>query len=145
MTPTARKWIRHGSTALIVITVAVLVMIGVQQSRRMSRSSEETVVPEIEESRDDPAIARYTGFEYVESVAGKAIFALRSVRTLGKTSGWHDIEGVQLQLYEQGQPGPVVTAEGASFNIETRDAELRGPVTVTFPGGASITTKSGHF
>ena len=145
MTPTARKWIRHGSTALIGITVAVLVMIGVQQSRRMSRSSEETVVPEIEESRDDPAIARYTGFEYVESVAGKAIFALRSVRTLGKTSGWHDIEGVQLQLYEEGQPGPVVTAEGASFNIETRDAELRGPVTVTFPGGASITTKSGYF
>ncbi len=145
MTPTARKWIRHGSTALIVITVAVLVTVGVQRSRRMSGSTRETVVPEIEQSQDDPAVARYTGFEYVESVAGKAIFALRSIRTLGKSSGWHDIEGVQLQLYDEGRPGPVVTAEGASFNIETRDAELRGPVTVTFPGGASITTASGHF
>ncbi len=145
MTPTARRWIRHGSTALIVITVAALVAMGVQRSRRMSRSSEGTVVPELQGNRDDPAIARYTGFEYVESVAGQAIFALRSIRTLGKTSGWHDIEGVQLQLYEEGRPGPVVTADGASFNIETRDAELRGPVTVTFPSGASITTESGHF
>ena len=145
MTPTARKWIRHGSTALIVITVAALVMIGVQRSRRMIGSAEDSVVPEMQENRDDPAIARYTGFEYVESVAGRAIFALRSIRTLGKTSGWHDIEGVQLQLYEDGRPGPIVTADGASFNIETRDAELRGPVTVTFPSGASITTESGHF
>jgi lipopolysaccharide export system protein LptA len=145
MTPMARKWIRHGSAALIVLIIAALVGVGVQRSRQLSGASDDAVVPDIDEGRDDPAVARYTGFEYVESVAGKAIFALRSIRTLGKSSGWHEIEGVQLQLYEEGRPGPVVTAEGASFNIETRDAELRGPIAVTFPSGASITTQSGHF
>jgi lipopolysaccharide export system protein LptA len=145
MRSTARKWIRYGTAALIVVTVAGLVVVGVERSRRMARPLPDREVGETDNGSDDPAVGIYTGFEYVETVAGRAIFALRSIRTLGKSSGWHEIEGVQLQLYDQGAPGPVVTAAGASFNIETRDAELRGPVHVSFPSGATITTQSGQF
>jgi len=101
--------------------------------------------PASEGKPGDPAVGVYTGFEYVETIAGRTIFALRSLRTLGRSSGWHEIEGVQLQLYDAGVAGPVLTAAGASFNVETRDAELRGPIHVSFPGGATVTTQSGHF
>jgi lipopolysaccharide export system protein LptA len=145
MTATTRRWVRYSTAILIVGSIAALVVIGVQRSRTMARPTTDRTPPVSEGDTDDPAVGVYTGFEYVESVAGKAIFALRSLRTLGRSSGWHEIEGVQLQLYEGGVPGPVVTAAGASFNVETRDAELRGPIHVSFPSGATVTTQSGHF
>jgi len=77
----------------------------------------------------------YTGFEYVETIAA-GIFALRSLRTLGRSSGWHEIEGVQLQLYDAGVAGPVVTAAGASFTSrpETRSS---GGRSTSASGGAT--------
>jgi len=145
MTPQARTWLRRGTTAMIVATLAVVVTMGVQRSRHITGPVGEGLDPDFGGEPDDPAIGVYTGFEYVESIAGQVIFALRSVRTLGKSSGWHEIEGIQLQLYDEGQPGPVVTAMGASFNIQTRDARLRGPINVIFPDGASLTADSGYF
>ena len=145
MSSTVRTWIRYATGVLMVVVVVLLLAVGVERSRRMARPVEGEADPSMEGEPGDPAVGVYTGFEYVESVAGKAIFALRSIRTLGKSSGWHEIEGVQLQLYDGGVPGPVVTAAGASFNVETRDAELRGPIHVTFPTGATITTESGEF
>ncbi len=143
--PQIKKWLRHLTSILIVATIAGLVLLGVQRSRKITGPVGDFFSPDVVGGGDDPAIGVYTGFEYIESVAGKAIFALRSIRTLGKTSGWHDIEGVQLQLYEEGRPGPVITADGASFNIQTRDARLRGPIRITYPDGATISTESGSF
>lgn len=140
-----RLWIRRITAGLIVVSVAALVAVGVQRSRSLARPAGDRAGSLPEGNPDDPAVGVYTGVEYVETVAGKAIFALRSLRTLGRSSGWHEIEGVQLQLYDAGVAGPVVTAAGASFNIETRDAELRGPIHISFPGGATVTTESGHF
>jgi lipopolysaccharide export system protein LptA len=141
-----RLWIRRITAALIVVSVAGLVALGVQRSRELTKPTGGEREREIADARpDDPAVGVYTGFEYVETIAGRAIFALRSLKTLGRSSGWHEIEGVQLQLYDAGVAGPIVTAAGASFNVETRDAELRGPIHVSFPGGATITTESGHF
>ncbi|HOC43743.1 MAG TPA: hypothetical protein PKJ99_12075 [Thermoanaerobaculales bacterium] len=145
MNALTRRWIRVVTAALMVVSIAALVVIGIERSRRMARPASDRQAPVADGETDDPAIGVYTGFEYVESVAGKAIFALRSLRTLGRSSGWHEIEGVQLQLFEGGVPGPVVTAAEASFNVETRDAELRGPIHVSFPSGATVTTQSGHF
>ena len=145
MSVIARRWIRYATAILIVSSVAALVVVGVQRSRSMARPAGNRTPPVAEGEVDDPAVGIYTGFEYVESIAGKAIFALRSLRTLGRSSGWHEIEGVQLQLYDAGVAGPVVTAAAASFNVETRDAELRGPIHVSFPSGGTVTTQSGHF
>jgi lipopolysaccharide export system protein LptA len=93
----------------------------------------------------DRAIGVYTGFEYVERVAGKLIFELMSKRTLGLSSGWHEIEGVRLQFYRDGAPGPVLISDGASFNIQTRDARLEGGVRIEMPNGAVLTTDAGRF
>jgi lipopolysaccharide export system protein LptA len=145
MNALARTWIRYVTAVLIVGSIAALVVVGVQRSRSMARPAEKRPPPVADGQLDDPAVGVYTGFEYVESIAGKAIFALRSLRTLGRSSGWHEIEGVQLQLYDAGVAGPVVTAAAASFNVETRDAELVGPIHVSFPTGGTVTTQSGHF
>ena len=96
-------------------------------------------------SGDDPVEGIYTDFRYIETVAGQLIFVLNSAKTLGKSSGWHEIETVRLQLYNQGEEGALLSCEGARFNIETRDASLRGPIHVAFPGGAVLTTDTGRF
>ena len=145
MNALTRRWIRVVTAALMVVSIVALVVIGVERSRRMARPAADRQPPVADGESDDPAVGVYTGFEYVESIAGKAIFALRSLRTLGRSSGWHEIEGVQLQLYDGGVAGPVVTAAAASFNVETRDADLRGPIHVSFPSGGTVTTQSGHF
>jgi hypothetical protein len=126
MNALTRRSIRVVTAILMVVSVGALIAVGVQRSRSMARPASDRSGDLPESKPDDPAVGVYTGFEYVETIAGRAIFALRSLRTLGRSSGWHEIEGVQLQLYDAGVAGPVVTAAGASFNIETRDAELRG-------------------
>jgi lipopolysaccharide export system protein LptA len=100
---------------------------------------------EVVSNGGDRAIGVYTGFEYVERVAGKLIFELMSKRTLGLSSGWHEIEGVRLQFYKDGGPGPVLISDGASFNIQTRDARLEGGVRIEMPSGAVLTTDAGKF
>jgi lipopolysaccharide export system protein LptA len=137
--------LRHGTAALIVAFVATMVAIAVHRIRELQRPVAAVDPAEMNGEGDDPVEGIYTGFKYVETVAGQLVFALDSIRTLGKSSGWHEIEGVRLQLYNQGEEGPVLTSESARFNIETRDAALRGPVTVEFPGGAMLSTERGHF
>jgi lipopolysaccharide export system protein LptA len=142
---TARRWLRHGTSALIVLLLATMAVLALNRVRflRLPRPTLEREQVTGQDGED--IVADYTGFEYVESIAGELIFALSSARTLGKSSGWHEIEGVQLQLYDGGVEGPVLTAEGASFNLRTRETRLRGPVHVEFPNGAILTTQSGRF
>jgi lipopolysaccharide export system protein LptA len=129
----------------MVLGLAAMAVLGIHRARLFSAPVAEVSPGQGGVEGSDPVVGEYTGFEYVESVAGELVFALRSVRTLGKASGWHEIEGVRLQLYNAGEEGPILTCEGASFNIETRDARMRGPVHVEFPSGAILTTDTGHF
>ncbi len=145
MSASARKWIRHGSAALIVGTIAAIALLAGHRIRQLSRPMAEVDTDQMLGAADDPVQGVYHGQRYVETVAGQLIFVLNSVRTLGKSSGWHEIEGVQLQLYSEGQPGPLLTCDSARFNVETREAELRGPVTAEFPGGAILNTEGAHF
>jgi lipopolysaccharide export system protein LptA len=128
-----------------LVLVALIALIAGQRIRQLQRPVAEMDPEEMGVEGDDPVQGIYTGFKYVETVAGQLVFILDSVRTLGKTSGWHEIEGVRLQLYSEAGEGPVLTCEAARFNIETRDAALRGPINVEFPGGAILNTRSGHF
>ena len=95
--------------------------------------------------QNDRAVGVYTGFEFVERVAGRKIFELLSKKTLGLSSGWHEIQGVRLQFFREGETGPVLTCDGARFNIQTRDAELSGSIRIDFPSGANLTTDAGNF
>jgi lipopolysaccharide export system protein LptA len=145
MSKLTRKWLRHATMALILVIVAALVALAVQRVRRMSRPVSGVGAEHLEAGGDDPVRGIYTGFKYVETVAGQLVFALDSVRTLGKSSGWHEIEGVRLQLFTKGVEGPLLTAEAARFNVDTRDASLVGPVHVEFPDGAMLNTDTARF
>jgi lipopolysaccharide export system protein LptA len=131
--------------AMILVIVVAMVIVAVQRVRRMSRPVAGVGAEQMEDGGDDPIRGIYTGFKYVETVAGQLVFALDSVKTLGKTSGWHEIEGVRLQLFTKGVEGPLLTAEAARFNVDTRDASLVGPVHVEFPDGAMLNTESARF
>jgi lipopolysaccharide transport protein LptA len=145
MSVTSRTWIRRLSTAAMVLLLVALAVTVSQRFRKFRAPVTEVESGDVESDGGDRAIGIYTGFEFVERVAGKLIFELMSKRTLGLSSGWHEIEGVRLQFYRDGGPGPVLISDGASFNIQTRDARLEGGVRIEMPNGAVLTTDAGRF
>jgi len=145
MSVLSRTWLRRlTTTAMILLLVALAVTVS-QRFRKFRTPLTEVDSGDVVSGGGDRAIGVYTGFEYVERVAGKLIFELMSKRTLGLSSGWHEIEGVRLQFYRDGGPGPVLISDGASFNIQTRDARLEGGVRIEMPNGAVLTTDAGRF
>ena len=130
--------------AMILLLGAMAVTVA-QRFRKFRTPLTEVDGRDVVSGAGDRAVGVYTGFEYVERVAGKLIFELMSKRTLGLSSGWHEIEGVRLQFYREGEPGPILTADGASFNIQTRDARLEGGVRIEMASGAVLTTDAGRF
>ena len=145
MSVTSRTWIRRLSTAAMVLLLVALAVTVSQRFRKFRTPVTEVDSGDVESGDGDRAIGIYTGFEFVERVAGKLIFELMSKRTLGLSSGWHEIEGVRLQFYRDEGPGPVLISDGASFNIQTRDARLEGGVRIEMPNGAVLTTDAGRF
>ncbi len=145
MSVTSRTWIRRLSTAAMVLLLAALAVTVSQRFRKFRTPVTEVDSGDVESGGGERAIGIYTGFEFVERVAGKLIFELMSKRTLGLSSGWHEIEGVRLQFYRDEGPGPVLISDGASFNIQTRDARLEGGVRIEMPNGAVLTTDAGRF
>ncbi len=123
----------------------VLAVIVSQRFRKFRTPLTEVDSGDVVSGAGDRAVGVYTGFEYVERVAGELIFELMSKRTLGLSSGWHEIEGVRLQFYRDGEPGPILISDGASFNIQTRDARLEGGVRIEMPSGAVLSTDAGRF
>ncbi len=145
MSVTSRTWIRRLSTAAMVLLLVALAVTVSQRFRKFRTPVTEVDSGDVESGGGERAIGIYTGFEFVERVAGKLIFELMSKRTLGLSSGWHEIEGVRLQFYRDEGPGPVLISDGASFNIQTRDARLEGGVRIEMPNGAVLTTDAGRF
>ena len=128
--------------ALVLIAMAVVIF---QRFNRFRTPVARLDSAEVGGEGSDRTVGVYDGFEFVERVAGRLIFELASKRTLGLSSGWHEIEGVRLQFYRDGEPGPVLTCDGASFNIQTRDATLEGSIRIVLPTGAMLTTDTGRF
>ncbi|MDX2436275.1 MAG: LptA/OstA family protein [Acidobacteriota bacterium] len=145
MSVASRRWIRTLSALALAATLLVLTVLVVQRLEKFNPPVPSVDDPAVAGEGDDRAVGVYTGFEFVERVAGKKIFELLSKRTLGLSSGWHEIEGVRLQFFREGEAGPVLTCDGARFNIQTRDAELGGSIRIDFPSGASLTTDAGNF
>ena len=145
MSVSSRLWVRRLSAAAIVALVVAMTLLVVQRLRDLKRPVHSVDSGEVTSGHGDRAVGVYTGFEFIERVAGQKIFELLSKRTLGLSSGWHEIEGVRLQFYRDGEQGPVLTCDGASFNIQSRDARLEGSIRIEMPSGAILTTDAGAF
>jgi lipopolysaccharide export system protein LptA len=140
-----RAWVRHLSSALIVLFLVVVTVIGYQRTRRDDPGVRAVGPDEVGFDPLDAAVGLYRGFQHTETVSGRRIFILNSIKTLSRASGWQEIEGVRLELFRHGEAGPVVTADHASYNIETREARLAGGIHVEFPDGAFLNTDAGRF
>jgi lipopolysaccharide export system protein LptA len=145
MNTSSRNWIRRVTAAAMITLLLAMAVVIAQRFRKLRAPVTEVGSEEVVSDGGIRAVGVYTGFEFVERVAGKLIFGLSSSRTLGLSSGWHEIEGVRLQFYNEGEPGPLLICEGASFNIETRDARLEGGIQIQMPNGAVLTTDAGRF
>lgn len=148
MSRAGSRLLRQLTAALLAAAVITLGVLAFLRARGLKSPVREVTPPRAEqagEGSDEEAVGLYTGFRYIESVAGKILFALSSERTLGLASGWHEIQGVRLQFYNQGVGGAVLTCESARFNRETRDARLVGAIHFEFPDGGFVTTERGVF
>jgi len=144
VTGSVRLWVRHLTTVLIVGFVIAVAVIGYRRTLEHN-GIEAVTADDVGIDVADVAIGLYRGFQHTEIVKGEPIFILNSLKTLSLASGWQEIEGVRLQFFQEGEEGPVLTAEKASFNIETREARLSGAIHVEFPNGAFLNTETGHF
>ncbi len=148
MAEKTRKLIRRTTTAGIVVLLGGVSMLAVHRSRQLRPhvvevGSDQLVGGDVH-GGDEP-VGVYHGFEFTESIAGKTVFVLRADKTLGLSSGWNDIEGVQLQLYRAGEQRATLTCDSARFNPQTRDAKLTGAVQLSFPDGGLVDTDRGRF
>jgi len=143
-----RVWLRRSTTLLILVCLIGITTLAVVRARRIT-SPIGGLPPTGNGSGSTDAnrktVGVYDDFKYVESIAGKIIFVLRSVRTLGLASGWHEIEDVNLELHADGDDTAVLSCDRASFNIETRDARLFGRIHIEFQDGAFVNTDQGSY
>jgi lipopolysaccharide export system protein LptA len=141
-----RAWIRNTTTLIIIGFLLAVTIIGYQRTRRSSSGVGSVDADAVGLSATDVAVGLYRGFRHTETAAGLPVFVLDSLRTLSFASGWQEIEGVRLQLYDKaGQEGPVLTAERASFNVDTKEARIEGAIHVEFPNGAFLNTDAGRY
>ena len=145
MSATGRSLIRHGSTLLIVAFLLGVAFIGYQRTRRSGEGLGSVDPEDVGFRVADIAVGLYKGFGYTETLNGQKVFILNSLRTLSLASGWQEIEGVRLQLFRKGEEGPVLTAERANYNVETKEARLEGGIHVEFPNGAFLNTQAGRY
>ncbi len=145
MSVASRAWLRRLTSSAIMIFLIVMAVLVAQRFKKLRTPVAAVDTDSVVGESGDRAIGVYTGFEFVERVAGELIFELLSKKTLGLSSGWHEIEGVKLQFYRDGSPGPTLICDGARFNIQTRDARLEGGIRLTTPSGAMLTTDAGDF
>ena len=145
MSVASRFWVRRLTSIAIALVLLAIAVVITQRFNRFRTPVARVESDDVVGEGSDRTVGVYTGFEFVERVAGRLIFELASKRTLGLSSGWHEIEGVRLQFYSDGEPGPVLTCDGASFNIQTRAAPLEGRIRIVLPSGAMLTTDTGRF
>ncbi len=132
------RFVRRATLALIV---ALLILVGVILEHSLRRGihpelvTVETGAPLVGGNLEKGStVGVYHGFEFTESLSGKTVFVLKANRTLGFSSGWQDIQSVQLELYRNGIHKGTLTCDAAQFNPQTRDARLKGAVHLTFEG-----------
>ena len=148
MSSATRLWVRRLSGAALVVGLAAVAAVATYRARQrqpttVGRSPHQVV--ESDDASNGEAVSAFEGLELHEIVAGERIFSLNANQTLGFASGWQEIEDVRLQLYREGEPGPVLTCQSASFNVQSRDARLKGTVHLQLADGGFVSTQTGHF
>lgn len=140
----SRKIIRWLTAGLLLVLIVGLAIIAGLRARQIRPSQVESSTEQVLGEGGDVALGVYNDFKVLERVQGKLIFALEALRTLGKSTGWHEIESVSVQLYNDDESkGPLLTCQRANFHVDTKDANLSGSIQVEFPDGTFLSTEVG--
>lgn len=134
------RWLSGLGLAILLLVLGG--MVGLRLHRKNLSQALDHPIPAAH--TDSSALGVNKDFKYLERIDGRLVFALEALQTLGTKSGWHDIQGVSLQLYgDEQKPGPLLTCEQASFNSKTRNARLSGNIHILFPDGSFLSTDAG--
>ncbi|RLE28135.1 MAG: hypothetical protein DRJ65_00590 [Acidobacteria bacterium] len=135
------RWTTATLLASIIVGLSIVAGLRVRQKRP---SLVEMAAEQVLGNGGDETLGVYNEFKILERVQGKLVFALEALRTFGKTSGWHEIESVAVQLYNDDESkGPRLTCRQAMYNVDTKNANLSGSVQVEFPDGTFLSTEVG--
>ncbi len=141
-------WVRRVTGGLLIVSALGLAAVGVHRYKvlkpQLLRLLPEGLGGDQGQSHDVP-VGVYKGFEHIESLAGKPVFTIQAVQTMGMESGWYRLEGVNLKLYREDGGSAEIVCDSARFNAKTRAAELEGSVHLEFGDGGFVDTRWGRF
>ncbi len=141
-------WVRRVTGGLLIVSALGLAAVGVHRYKvlkpQLLRLLPEGLGGGQDRSHDVP-VGVYKGFEHIESLAGKPVFTIQAVQTMGMESGWYRLEGVNLKLYREDGGSAEIVCDSARFNAKTRAAELEGSVHLEFGDGGFVDTRWGRF
>ncbi len=145
----AGVWIRRTTGILLVAMFGVLIFIGVHRYRilkpQLLRLLPDVLSGGPGKAGGGTAVGVYKGFEHSESLAGKPVFELRAVETLGLVSGWYSLQGVTLKLFRKDGGVAMLRCDRARFNAKTRAAEMQGSVHLELEDGSFVDASTGRF
>lgn len=127
-----------GALALVLAALGGLYWLGRQGAPGPEPVAEGPAALSGTGSGDSPAAAS-EGFEFEQQVDGKPVFRIAGDRFRATQDGKVDLEGVELDLYRDGEPYRVV-ARSAVYDSETKASRLEGGVAISGGDGFSLTT-----
>jgi lipopolysaccharide export system protein LptA len=124
--------------ALVVAALVGLYLFGRAGQTGMPRQGER-------EEEDDTPRGEITlvgeGFEFTHTEGDRPVFRIRGEAVRADRGGTVYLDGVGLTLYNEAGEGYDISSQTASFNRETRAADLEGDVELRGPRNASLSAR----
>jgi len=124
---------------VLFVSFSLLIVLSYNANRRRARATDEPITSTIRPV-DRPQLVSDT-FEDTQTLGGRVVSRITARRTIGFVSGWTTLEDVKLSLYRADGGSYELTAPQAQFNAKTKEAEVKGGVTVRSSDGMELVTE----
>jgi len=123
---------------LLFLGFLILIALTYTSNVQKRRGNTEPFTPAIRADDDPNLIAR--AFDDTQTLGGKVVSRIRARRMVGFASGWYTLEDVHLTIYRPNGLVYELTCPEAQFKADTKEAEVKGGVTVQTNDGLELRT-----
>lgn len=128
---------------LLFLGFLVLIALTYTSNVNKRRGTAEPVTSAIR--ADDQAKLIATSFDDTQTLSGKVVSRIRARRTVAFASGWYTLEDVHLTIYRPNGLLYELMCPQAQFKAESKEAEVKGGVTLRSSDGLEIRTAEMKF
>lgn len=128
---------------LLFLGFLVLIALTYTSNVKKGRGTAEPVTSAIRANDQAKLIA--TSFDDTQTLAGKVVSRIRARRTVAFASGWYTLEDVQLTIYRPNGLVYELMCPQAQFKADSKEAEVKGGVTLRSSDGLEIRTAEMKF